>query len=183
MNMTTPSRVAAAARLSSAYSALLKWIISPATPPSSSRYFGKRAMAVDTDVGRCPALPFAVLGCEAAAERLPFLRTRFWFLFIGCLRLGLSSRRRCSASGTLVLLNLLCMMDPFPQLEGALARRQIVAGQPVAYPRQRNGQVFGEPGFHPPGFGQAPRGPQQFLKFGFHWGQYYAFRTTCQHPF
>src|ERR1035438_4915293 len=113
MNMSTPSRVGPAARLTSAYSAPLKWIASSDAPPSSSR---NRTMFGNTDVGRCPALTFPVLGCETAAERLPFLWTRFWFLFIGCLRLGLSSRRRCSASGTLLLLTLL-LLDPVEQPE------------------------------------------------------------------
>src|ERR1035437_7898460 len=68
MNMSTPSRVGRAARLSSAYSALLKSITSSNTLVSPC---GKSAMHGGLDSGRTIALLCAVLGCGAEALLLP----------------------------------------------------------------------------------------------------------------
>ena len=75
MNMRTPEPLGAAARLSAAYSALLRSTISSDRPSPS----GKSAMHVGLHSGRTIALPCAVLGCEAEVDLLPFLRIRLWF--------------------------------------------------------------------------------------------------------
>src|ERR1017187_8939325 len=72
MNMRMPSPLGAAARLSAAYSALLKSIISSDALVSPC---GKSAMHGGLDSGRAPALLCAVLGCGAALGRLFLLVT------------------------------------------------------------------------------------------------------------